>query len=396
MNFDYAILGGGAAGLSLALSLVRSPLRDRSILIVEKESKNTNDRTWCFWTDAPSPLDSITYHAWSGLRFSSPGFERIFTLAPFRYQMVRGLDFYRVAHAELAEHNVTFVQASGEVQDGQESATVSADGHVFNADWVFDSRIRPEDTRLDARFNSIKQHFTGWEVEGIGNAFDTQVATLFDLRTPQRAGATFFYVLPFSPQRALVEYTLFSPNLLEPAEYEFALRDYLHRQLGLDNYRILSKEHGVIPMTDRPFPRRLGHRIMAIGTRGGRVKPSTGYAFARIQRDSASIVDSLLSFSHPFAVQPDFTRHRFHDALFLDVMAHEPERVRSVLAGLFSHSPIAPILRFLDDRSSLLDDLRVIAACPPGPFLRSMIRLGLKKMRQHTRGKSDSFSTFAG
>ena len=69
MTYDYAILGGGAAGLSLALALVRSPLKAGSILIVEKDAKNTNDRTWCFWSDVPTPLDRIAYQ--SG-RHSSP------------------------------------------------------------------------------------------------------------------------------------------------------------------------------------------------------------------------------------------------------------------------------------------------------------------------------------
>ena len=39
MNYDFAILGGGAAGLSLALELVGSELQNKSILIVEKDAK---------------------------------------------------------------------------------------------------------------------------------------------------------------------------------------------------------------------------------------------------------------------------------------------------------------------------------------------------------------------
>jgi lycopene beta-cyclase len=381
MTYDYAILGGGAAGLSLALALVRSPLKAGSILIVEKDAKNTNDRTWCFWSDVPTPLDRIAYHTWPNLRFCSPGVERSFALAPFRYQMVRGLDFYRAAHAELEQHNVTFVQASAEVQDGQDCAIVQAGGREFSAAWAFDSRIRPEDMLPDPRFNSLKQHFTGWEVETVAPVFDPQTATLFDLRTPQRGGVTFFYILPFSPQHALVEYTLFSPDLLPAQEYDLALQAYLRDELKLEDYRILETEHGVIPMTDRPFPRRLGQRVMAIGSRGGRVKPSTGYAFARIQRDSARIVDSLVRCSHPFAVPPDPLRQRFYERLSLDVMAHSPEGGRAVFSGIFRRNPIQPVLRFLDDRSSFLDDLRVITACPPRPFLGAGFRLAGKFLR---------------
>ena len=381
MTYDYAILGGGAAGLSLALALVRSPLRAGSILIVERDAKNTNDRTWCFWSDFPDPLDAIAYHTWPNLRLRSPGVDRNFSLAPFRYQMVRGLDFYQAAWLELEQYNVTFIQASGEVQDGLEHAVVRADRREFTATWAFDSRIRPQDMQISPRFNSLKQHFTGWEVETAASVFDPHTATLFDLRTPQRGGVTFFYILPFSPQRALVEYTLFSPQLLLAEEYEAALRAYLTDELAAGEYRILSSERGVIPMTDQPFARRQGQRVMAIGTRGGRVKPSTGYAFARIQRDSARIVNSLLSRSHPFAVAPDPLRRRFYDALSLDVLAHEPMQGRPLFTGIFRRNPIQPVLRFLDDRSSLLDDLRVIGACPTGPFLRAIARLASRMLR---------------
>jgi len=382
MTYDYAILGGGAAGLSLALALVRSPLKAGSILIVEKDAKNTNDRTWCFWSDVPTPLDRIAYHTWPNLRFRSPGVERTFALAPFRYQMLRGLDFYRAAHAELEQHNVTFVQASAEVQDGKDFAVLRADGREFSAAWAFDSRIRPEDMLPAPRFNSLRQHFTGWEVETDAPVFDPRTATLFDLRTPQRGGVTFFYILPFSPQRALVEYTLFSPDLLPAEEYESALRVYLRDEFKLADYRILAAEHGVIPMTDRPFPRRLGQRVMAIGTRGGRVKPSTGYAFARIQRDSARIVASLVEQGNPFAVRADPLRQRFYEALSLDVMANAPEAGRAVFSGIFRRDQIQPVLRFLDDRSSILEDLRVISACPPLPFLKATLRLAGKRRRK--------------
>jgi lycopene beta-cyclase len=68
-GYDFIIAGGGAAGLSLAYHLMRSPLRDRSILIVDKDAKDHNDRTFCFWTDRPSLFDDLVYRSWSQLRF---------------------------------------------------------------------------------------------------------------------------------------------------------------------------------------------------------------------------------------------------------------------------------------------------------------------------------------
>ena len=387
MNYDYAILGGGAAGLSLALELVNSSrLEKKSILIVEKDAKNTNDRTWCFWSDQPTRFDGIARQAWPRLRFQSEGLDRTWELEPMRYLMVRGLDFYEYARAELARHNVTFVQGLAEVQDGKEQATVQAGGESYGAEWAFDSRIRPADIIPDPKwFNYLKQHFTGWEIETDRPVFDPQTVTMFDLHTPQRGGVTFFYILPFSPTNALVEYTLFSGQVLADGEYETALRGYLAGNLGLTDYRILGGEHGVIPMSDHPLLRRLGERILAIGTRGGRVKPSTGYAFARIQRDSRRIVDSLLRTGQPFAIPPDAWRYRFYDSVVLDVFAKEPELGRPILESIFARNPVQRVLRFLEDSSSVWEDLQILRSPEAGPFLRALGRKVKKQKAKNER-----------
>ncbi len=47
---DYIIAGGGMAGLSLAYYLNESrSLRDKKVLIIDRDAKTANDHTWCFW-----------------------------------------------------------------------------------------------------------------------------------------------------------------------------------------------------------------------------------------------------------------------------------------------------------------------------------------------------------
>ncbi|HAO50811.1 MAG TPA: lycopene cyclase, partial [Runella sp.] len=58
-NYDFIIAGGGLAGLSLAYYMNQTVLRDKSILIIDQDTKSQNDRTWCFWEKDPqSPFDS--------------------------------------------------------------------------------------------------------------------------------------------------------------------------------------------------------------------------------------------------------------------------------------------------------------------------------------------------
>lgn len=375
-DFDYAILGGGAAGLSLALALIRSPLRDSSIVIIDKEKQGVTNTRWCFWTDEPSPYDDILHREWRNLSFLSDTVEQKWEISPFRYLMLRGGDFSAFAHAELQKYNVTFLHEEGEVREAPDHAalTITLPGggtEIIAARYAFDSR--PVNLIRQSQYNYLEQHFLGWEVETANPVFDPATVTLFDLRTPQRGGITFFYILPFSRTRALVEYTLFSAERLPGEEYASALRGHLN-ELGAGDYRILETERGIIPMTDAPFPRQLGRHILSIGTRGGRVKPSTGYAFSRIQRDSTKIVDSLLRFSHPFAIPPDPLRHRLQDAIMLELLAKEPGMARPVFSAIFSKNPIQRVLKYLDDRSSLIEDLQIMASHAPGVFLRAIRR----------------------
>ena len=261
-HYDYILAGGGLAGLSLACHLVNSPLRDRSILIVDPDTKERNDRTWSYWTRQPGLFDGAVTHAWDSLRFVGNGVETIVPLGEYRYKTIRGDDFYRFARQLLAASpNVEFLHGRVErIDDGPEMATVVVDGKTLTCDWVFDSLPAQAE---DSRYTHLKLYFRGWEVETPVPAFDTQAATFLDFRTPTQGDVRFFYVLPFAPNRALVEYTLFTSARVTHAEAEQAIDVYLRSVLGVTDYRIVSQEGGCLPVTDQPMPRRLGKRVMA-------------------------------------------------------------------------------------------------------------------------------------
>lgn len=371
--YDYIIAGGGAAGLSLAYHLVHSPLRDRSILIVDKDAKDRNDRTFCFWTDRPGPFDEVVHRSWSQLQFVGEDFEKVLDLGAYRYQMIRGIDFYRFVRDALSAYpNVEFLQGTVErIDDGSDQARASVDGQIYTGKWIFDSRFRFSTFKPDpARTHSLRQHFIGWVIETPGKAFNPQAATFLDFRTPQKNEMRFFYVLPFSERQALVEYVLLSPD-----DYDQALKDYLESALGIKDYRILAREAGVNPLSDYPFRRRAGRRVMTIGTLGGRVKPSSGYAFTRIQRDSAAIVHSLLQEGHPFNVPGTPGLYRLCDSLMLQVMYHQGGRIKSIFTAMFKNNPIERIFHFLDETASPWENLSMMASLPPWLFLWAWFQL---------------------
>jgi len=375
-HYDVILAGGGAAGLSLAHQLSQHPrFANARLLIVDEAVKNRNDHTWCSWLREPEPFDEIAYRVWDRLAFLAPEFEQTFDLAPYRYRMVRAADLYRHVRERLApKPNVDFLLGRVEhVVDGDDQAEVHVNALTYTADWVFDSRTRASDYQpVDRRrHHHLIQHFLGWEIETAAPVFDPEVPIFFDFRTPQNEAMRFVYVLPTSERHGLVEYTLFSPQLLPRADYEDALRAYVRDVLGVSDYRILTEEQDLIPMTDRPFPRRAGWRVMNVGTRGGRVKASSGFAFHRIQQDSAAIVVSLATHGHPFDVPQASPRFHTFDAMLLDVLTQPGDLGARTFTALFQKNPIQRIFRFLDEETTWAEDLQVMASVPWMPFAKA-------------------------
>lgn len=381
-HYEFLIAGVGGAGLGLADALLDRPNTLGSILVVDKDLKNQNDRTWCFWGLPSAPYSSLAAHSWQKISILSESYEKTIDLGEWRYWMVRGIDFYRSIRRRLEETpTVHFKLGSVDrIEENGQDALVTVAGEKMAAHWVFDSILRPQDQAIDTvHYHSLKQHFKGWEIETDRDIFDPARATLFDFRTPQKDNMRFIYVLPFSPRQALVEYTIFSANLLPTLEYEAALKDYLGGVLGLSGYRVLSEENGIIPMTDQPFRRQASPHVLNIGTKGGLVKPSSGYAFARMQRDALAIAASLDQFGHPFAIPRSPTRYRLYDSILLQLMYRRGRLMKSIFTRLFERNPIQRIFHFLDEDASLWQDAALIASLPPAPFLGALLKLVLTR-----------------
>ena len=258
-DYDIIIAGAGAAGLSLAGALVQSSWRHKKILLVEPERKDKNDRTWCFWAEDAHGLAAIANYSWDQVNFISPQFQRCQVIKPYRYWMVRGIDFYNAMRTLIGNFpNVSWLSGRvTQIRDGKDMATVQVGDRSITASWVFDSRppVLQEDR---ARYHYLKQHFRGWVIETTADVFDPAAATLFDFRTSQNGSMRFMYTLPFSANRALIEYTIFSEHLLNEEGYQKPLEEYLRDVLHLKDFKILEVEQGAIPMTDQPLPRRQG------------------------------------------------------------------------------------------------------------------------------------------
>jgi lycopene beta-cyclase len=375
MHYDYIFAGAGAAGLSLAYRLNQQPaLRDKKILLIDKTPKNKNDRTWCFWVNEPTLFDSIAYKVWDKIWFHHPQFSQNFNLSPYRYQMIRGIDFYQFILNDLAKNPAIEIKYGNisNLTSSEQKASLYLDNTEFTADWLFNS-LPPTVLQKRTNFHYYLQHFKGWVVETPQPFFDDSTATFMDFRIDQPAGeARFFYLLPTSPTRALVEFTVFSEELLSDSAYDLELKKYCQNFLQLTDYQIIEKEFGVIPMYDSPSVIQPSPRIMNIGIAGGRAKASTGYTFMNIQKQSEKIVASLLANRSPMYGQSSNFRFQMYDSMLLNVIKNRRLQAGNIFKTMFEQHPLARIWRFLDEKSNFWEELQIMASMPPLPFLQAL------------------------
>ncbi|MFI5976070.1 lycopene cyclase family protein [Streptomyces sp. NPDC051452] len=382
---DVAVVGAGAAGLSLAhrLSGHVPGRRTPSVILLDAPPGPLRppDRTWCFWESGHDRFEAAVSATWRTLRVRPPvGPPVTGDITPLRYKMIRSPDFEALVGEDLRlSPNVRRLEATVEtVEDVHEGAQVAfrtADGRsdVLCARWVFDSRPLGS---LPAARTTLLQHFHGWFVRTDRPVFDAGTAELMDFRTPQPDdGLSFGYVLPTGPHEALVEYTEFSPRVLTAQGYETAVRHYAEDVLRLGDLDVLSTETGVIPMTDGRIPTQAGQSVFRIGAAGGATRPATGYTFAGLQRQTRSVAAALRRGQHPAPPPAHPARSRAMDAVLLRALDSGRVDGPALFSRVFAGLPMNRVLRFLDGHTRLTEDLSIGLHTPAWPMLRSALEL---------------------
>ncbi|MFF7333914.1 lycopene cyclase family protein [Streptomyces sp. NPDC008150] len=387
LEADVAVVGAGAAGLSLAHLLARRAPGERRVTVVLVEAPpgplRPPPRTWCYWEAGPGPADAALTASWRRLRVHGPDGTAVeCDIDPLRYKMLRSDDYECLVARDLERSpDVRRLEAAAESVEAVDGGAVvharTAEGRPrqVRARWVFDSR---PPARLPAGRTTLLQHFHGWFVHHDRPVFDPDVVDLMDFRTPQPAhGLSFAYVLPTGTGRALVEYTEFSAAVLDAPAYEKALRHYTGEVLRLRerDFAITATETGVIPMTDAPFARRTGPGVFRIGAAGGATRPSTGYTFAAVQRQTRAVAAALRAGRHPLPPPAHSARSRAMDAVLLRALDSGRVDGAAFFTRLFARVPPARLLRFLDGRTRLHEDLSIGLRTPVLPMLRSAAEL---------------------
>lgn len=374
-DVDLAILGGGCAGLSLAVQLAEHPQLQRNVVVLESRTDYVRDRTWCGWSITPHTFQACIDRSWSRWSTRHQGREVVHQSTSLPYEHIRADRFYANARERISSSSAVSLRTGAKVTGVTKVAgglEVLVGGDVLRAKTVIDTRPAAGGTPSHP-VGALLQHFVGQEVITEDPVFDPETATLMDFDVDQSGGIHFIYVLPMNERRALVESTMISSEPLARDVYEARILDYVQSTLGTRVASVEFAEAGVIPM--HAMPAEVGpSAIHLAGTRGGAVKPSSGYGFHAIQKQVAGLADVLVRGGNPNDLEVRSRLDRWLDQVFLGFIARHPSRGPEVFQRLFDRVDAPTIARFLMERPTIMDRLRVVASMPKLPFAREAFR----------------------
>ena len=346
---DVILLGAGCANLSLAARA--NELIDYEFTIIDPGIYTAQNHIWGFWRMPwlanTKPISRKCWYKW---KIISENKSIIHSTEVFPYTAINRNDWTDDCKKKAINNDIKFKDKFTKKYKSQ----------------IIDSR--PPKVPI----NNMLQHFVGHEIQTEKDVFDDTTAVLMDFRCDQSLGMHFIYFLPFSKRQALVESTLFSPKKAPSEFYDNAIKTYLNEIISINNYTILRKEKGIIPLGI--FEKR-NPSYEGIGGNGGAIRPSSGYAFSFIQKQIDEIITSSKNIKKLKVSSPHTKFELIMDRIFIKVLRINPliaPQIFTRMAGNLSGDEFA---KFLSGEANLKLWLKVIFAMPKIPFMKATFKI---------------------
>ena len=351
-EFDYIIIGGGCAGLSLAYELdINQKLKNKTLAIIEPRDEYKKDKTWSFWRVTPHNFEDCIKKSWGNFTINISNHTKHVECLNTPYQTIdSGLFYQKIINKLKQNTNVYFFKNINEIN--------TKNSYIFNSV-----------SCIEGNKNNLWQHFSGIEIETNKNFFDDEILNLMDFDCDQKNSVHFFYTLPFSKTKALIETTWISDlNNNSLKDYDNQLKDYIENKLRIKNYKINFKETGAIPLF---YPTNIKKfNQMEIGIAGKMTRLSTGYTFLNIQEQSKYIRDNIENITKTkiFSINK---KYQFLDNIFLKVLKNNPKKMAQIFYKLFNCRSNT-VINFLSNKSNIYEDIAIISKMPKWIFLKQL------------------------
>lgn len=363
-EFDYIILGGGLSGTVLALTILNSPLKNKKILIIEKEKgKYPYQRQWSYWINHPHILSKIVQKSWKKFQVTGKNYSKTYSLNSYNFEFIDSKDLFNYSNNFFKKFpNLKIIQEDVKKIESEKgfAKVYFGESGIALGKFVFDSIIKIEEYKKSPR--GVSQGI-GWVIEAKNKkAFDPNVLTLFDFRLHDKE-LGFYYILPFSKSKAVIVDTHFAaPNSKFNLKSSQAnLEKYLKELLGIKKYKIISSSFNRIPLSTNIYKRKLQDNVMTIGLKGGMLKSTTSYALTNILEDSEKIVRSLLENGHPFYTNNNSGFYPLVDNMFLKLMTGNPGLIKRFYENIFSQEiNFDLVFGFLNGKNKLAENYQLL------------------------------------
>lgn len=368
---DYLFAGAGASATLLLMRMEKSDLlRGKKIVVLDTDFTSLSRKTFCFWAEPDDDIvkdcQNLIQKRWDRLRIDRGN---INALKPLQYHYIPGVKMQHEMASLIDRNQCQIVQSAAlSLKSDDSGVWVYTSEGVFCAKRVFDSRpagfMAPKPNE-----SALFQSFIGYVIEPEHPIVNTDSMDMMDFGVAQQGATQFMYVLPFSQSRALVELTRFGTDVLKAEDAKSTLDNYIMQHFG--SARVIETETGCIPMCSSPLKVEETDGVIRLGGRAGAVKPGTGYAFKNMYRHASEVSAQLLS-GHKYIPKAPSSRFRFYDRLLLWILGNKPEWGKPIFQQLFQKNSTPRILHFLDERTSLIKDVKILLSLPFSPFLQAL------------------------
>ena len=385
-HVDLLILGGGCAGLSIASRLSEFGKEAPQVLIIEQKETYTNDRTWCFWDIEEPAYQSLTSHAWSKFEVSNDNRLDVYNCIQHQYLMLESHHFYQNALALIGSNaNIQLMLGQKLLSDPiktEQGWSIKTGNLEITATQVLDTRPPKQISHNDS---VLWQSFVGYEIQTESDYFSPKQMVLMDFDHTFKSGLAFIYILPTSKKKALIEFTVFSERILSKEELIEYLNKSIAQKIAGSPYEILRVEHGTLPMGNKLPTKNSDPSYVFAGLFEGGARPSSGYAFQRIQSWAKKCAHSMIASNTLCTLPKDRWLQSFMDGLFLMVIKKNPTIAASLFESLFRKCDLKTVVKFMSDQASLPDCLKIIRSLPPRPFIEALPRFIIERLYNRFR-----------
>ncbi len=362
--YDYVFIGMGASnGLMLLEFIKRGYHQTKRIAVIEPQQKNTNDKTYCFWSSPNDTivkdLSSIISHQY---HFVQTNNDKVQSIQDQPYYCIKSIDFYNLLHEAIESHPIdNFDGQVASLNPLPDFIEIFFEQQVISGATVFDSRP-PVFTQEVRNQSYLLQSFFGYHIRLQEPLLHVDTFQMMNFDVDQSKHTQFVYNLPYAPNECLVELTRFGVETIDIDYAKTILDEKIKAQFGA--YEIVAEEEGCIPMTVLKQPASMDKRIINMGARANLIKPTTGYGFKKMHAFA-------VAFENPAQAPLTKGRFLFYDHLLLIILIRWPNLGKKIFTELFKNNTIQRIFSFLDEKSSATEEVKIFASLPIVPFLKA-------------------------